>query len=296
MALAVCAHAYLWAGQLTRARAYLDEQYRGAVERDLGQEAGCLWFFAFLEWRAGNWTLAQERAARCCELLAMLDPEGEIEVAFPLATIAAHRGDEAAARELAEDGLRAMEAQGQALVAGGFHGIIGQLELWSGDPAAAVGRFVQAARNRAAVGYGEPAQARYNADHVEALVELGRLDDALAVLEPWEAAAVRLDRAWALAETTRCRGFSQRRVATRRERQRSSIRRLPATRTSATRLDAPARCTRSAVRAAAPASAVRRARRSSTRSSSSSRSALRGGSSVRVQSLDRSEAACARTG
>ena len=38
-------------------------------------------------------------------------------------------------------------------------------------------------------------------------LELGRIEDALAVLEPWEADAERLDRDWALAETTRSRGL-----------------------------------------------------------------------------------------
>src|SRR5262245_66469217 len=100
-----------------------------------------------------------------------------------------------------------MDAQGQVLLAGGFHGIIGQIELWSGDPAAAVERFARAAEARQAVGYREPAQARYEADHIEALVELGRIDDALEVLEPWETDAERLRRGWALPQTTRCRGL-----------------------------------------------------------------------------------------
>jgi DNA-binding CsgD family transcriptional regulator len=162
---------------------------------------------ALLEWRAGNWLAAHEHAERCRELYAMIDPDGDVEALFPLALIAAHRGDEQAARTFAEAGIRAMEAQGQVLLAGGFHGIIGQVELWSGNPALAAKRFASAATARRAVGYRDPAQARYEADHIEALVELGRIGDALEVLEPWESDAERLDRAWALAQTIRCRGL-----------------------------------------------------------------------------------------
>jgi DNA-binding CsgD family transcriptional regulator len=45
------------------------------------------------------------------------------------------------------------------------------------------------------------------ADHAEALLELGRLDDAVQVLDLWEADARRLGREWVLADVTRCRGL-----------------------------------------------------------------------------------------
>jgi DNA-binding CsgD family transcriptional regulator len=60
---------------------------------------------------------------------------------------------------------------------------------------------------RRSVGFREPGSPLYRVDYVEALLELGQTDEALAVLEPWEADAIRLDRKWALAETTRCRGL-----------------------------------------------------------------------------------------
>jgi DNA-binding CsgD family transcriptional regulator len=42
---------------------------------------------------------------------------------------------------------------------------------------------------------------------VEALLELDRIDEAVAVLDQWEAAARRLDRAWVIADATSCRGL-----------------------------------------------------------------------------------------
>ena len=44
-------------------------------------------------------------------------------------------------------------------------------------------------------------------DHVELLLELGLIDDAVRVLDVWEADAARLDRKWVLGHVTRCRGL-----------------------------------------------------------------------------------------
>jgi DNA-binding CsgD family transcriptional regulator len=60
---------------------------------------------------------------------------------------------------------------------------------------------------REALGFREPATPVYRADYVQALLELGRVDQAVAVLDRWEADAQRLGRDWALAETSRCRGL-----------------------------------------------------------------------------------------
>jgi DNA-binding CsgD family transcriptional regulator len=56
-------------------------------------------------------------------------------------------------------------------------------------------------------GWREPSIRWWIADRVEALLELGRVDDAVRVLELWEADARRLGREWVLADVTRCRGL-----------------------------------------------------------------------------------------
>ena len=53
----------------------------------------------------------------------------------------------------------------------------------------------------------EPTMQLWRAEQVEALLELGLVDEAVVRLDAWEAAARRLDRAWALAHATRCRGL-----------------------------------------------------------------------------------------
>jgi DNA-binding CsgD family transcriptional regulator len=53
----------------------------------------------------------------------------------------------------------------------------------------------------------EPSLTRFVVDHVEALVELGRLDEATEVLDWYEEGARRLGRRSALATSWRCRGL-----------------------------------------------------------------------------------------
>jgi DNA-binding CsgD family transcriptional regulator len=56
------------------------------------------------------------------------------------------------------------------------------------------------------LGWFEPDKRPWTDDYVEALLELGRIDEAVAALEPWEADARRLERKRVLAHVLRCRG------------------------------------------------------------------------------------------
>ncbi|HXH87979.1 MAG TPA: helix-turn-helix transcriptional regulator [Gaiellaceae bacterium] len=58
-----------------------------------------------------------------------------------------------------------------------------------------------------ALGWGEPSRRWWNDDYAEALLELGRIGDAIRVLDVWEADAVRLGRGRVLAQVTRSRGL-----------------------------------------------------------------------------------------
>ena len=57
------------------------------------------------------------------------------------------------------------------------------------------------------MGVQEPAYFRIVPDEVEALVALGRLDEAEVLLGPFEETGRKLDRAWALATGARCRAL-----------------------------------------------------------------------------------------
>ena len=84
---------------------------------------------------------------------------------------------------------------------------IGLVALWNGDAPAGAEWLGKADRQAAALGWGEPSIRWWSGDYAELLLELGRIDDAVRVLDVWEADAARLGREWVLAHVTRCRGL-----------------------------------------------------------------------------------------
>jgi DNA-binding CsgD family transcriptional regulator len=84
---------------------------------------------------------------------------------------------------------------------------LGHLELALGntrDALSCLGPKVELALGE---GIAEPGAIRYVVDHIEALTEVGRRDEALELLEWYEGNARRLDRASALANCARSRGL-----------------------------------------------------------------------------------------
>ncbi len=124
---------------------------------------------------------------------------------LPLAVVAVHRGQIELAQEHARRGLELAREQF------GLHppqllAVLGLAALWSEDAAAAEW-LDEADRQAAKLGWGEPSVRWWSADYVELLLGLGRVDDAMRVLDEWEADAARVGRAWVLAHATRCRGL-----------------------------------------------------------------------------------------
>jgi DNA-binding CsgD family transcriptional regulator len=84
---------------------------------------------------------------------------------------------------------------------------LAHVELALGSPERAVGLlspWVVFARDEGIV---EPGVIRFVVDHVEALVELGRREEAVELLDWYEGNATRLKRVSALASCARCRGL-----------------------------------------------------------------------------------------
>ena len=84
---------------------------------------------------------------------------------------------------------------------------LGFLEVSCGDYQAAALTLEPLAGAAAAMGYGEPTAAPFAADAAEALIGVGQLEQATALVDQLESNGRRLDRAWALALGARCRSL-----------------------------------------------------------------------------------------
>jgi DNA-binding CsgD family transcriptional regulator len=203
------AHVLVWSYRLERARVLLERLYQHWSESDERQAAYALWYLAHVELRSGHILLAGEYAeqARNLSLQYGRDEAESPTSPMPMALAAAHRGDLRLARELAERSCRLAELHGALLSAP--PAVLALVQLWSGDSEAAVAGFAAAERAAAdgAADGAEPGMCFWRAEQVEALLELGRVDEAVDRLDAWEAAGRRLRRGWVLAHTTRCRGL-----------------------------------------------------------------------------------------
>jgi DNA-binding CsgD family transcriptional regulator len=157
-----------------------------------------------VEFRAGRWALAAEHAAHARDIRGQYGLEVPQDH-LPIALVAVHRGDLERARAHSQRALALAEEQL------GLHppqhlAILGLVALGEGDASGAIDWLAKADRQAAALGWGEPSIRWWTADYVELLLELDRIDDAVSVLDTWEADAARLAREWVLAHVTRCRG------------------------------------------------------------------------------------------
>jgi DNA-binding CsgD family transcriptional regulator len=163
---------------------------------------------AELECWAGNWDAALEHAL---DSMAAAQRQSFGSFAsmshFAIGLVEAHLGRTDAARLEALEGLRLAEAADEILPLVPNLSVLGFLELSSGNPSEAHRYLSRAVELKRAMGVREPAYFRIVPDEVEALVALGQLDEAGALLAPFEDAGRSLDRAWAMATGARCRAL-----------------------------------------------------------------------------------------
>jgi DNA-binding CsgD family transcriptional regulator len=187
------------------ARALLEHEHQEWRERDEPRSARALWGLSWVEFWTGRWALAADHAARAHDISIQYGLEVPQDH-LPIALIAVHRGQLELAREHSERALDLAERQF------GLHppqhlAILGVVTLWSGDAAAAAAWFVKADEQALSLRWGEPSVRWWSADYAELLLELGRIDDAVRVLDIWQADATRVRREWVLAHVTRSRGL-----------------------------------------------------------------------------------------
>ena len=198
------ANMLMWSAETVRARTMLESQHREWSERDELRSSYVLWNLSFVEFRAGRWSLAAEYAERSREIGAQYELEWPPHF-FLIALVAAHRGELERARDAAERGAALAVRQGALLA--GLVAVPGLVDFWTGDAPAAAASFAAAEQTADARGWREPNMRWWRADYVEALLELGRIDDAVGLLNVWEADAARVGREWVLAQVARCRGL-----------------------------------------------------------------------------------------
>jgi DNA-binding CsgD family transcriptional regulator len=192
-------------GNLDAARTLLGPLHDEWCERDELFGSEVLWDLSWVELWDGHWELAAEYATRACDISLQYAVE-KIQDYMPLVWIAVYRGQFELARRHCE---RALELSQQQLGFPGCHflAVLGLITSWSGDASGAADLLGQADRQAATLGWGEPTARPWTAEYAEALLELGRIDDAVQLIETWEADAQRLGRDRVLAEVTRCRGL-----------------------------------------------------------------------------------------
>ena len=178
----------LWAGELDAARQVLDQELteyerlgRYVVRDEL------LSYLAEVECRAGNWEVAARHAQEAYEI----DVEsgwtlGQGHTLFPRALVAALKGEVDAARSDAEEGLRQSLRNEDMLDASCNRAVLGFLELSLSNPSAAMERLEPVLAFLDELGSPEPGVIPCVPDAIEALVSLGRLDEAEELVDRLE--------------------------------------------------------------------------------------------------------------
>jgi DNA-binding CsgD family transcriptional regulator len=193
------------AGSIDAAREVVEREHREWREQDELFSGRAQYWLAGIELSAGRWELAADYADRARDISVQYGLE-KTQDFIPIFLAAAHRGQFQFAHE---ESMRALELCERQI---GFHppfllAAPGLAALWSGDAPAAVEWLGKADRQAAALGWGEPSIRSWSAEYAEALLELGRIDDAEQVLDVWEADATRLGRDRVLAQVIRSRGL-----------------------------------------------------------------------------------------
>jgi DNA-binding CsgD family transcriptional regulator len=189
------------------ARALLGSEHREWRDRDEPRSASALWGLAWVEFWAGRWELAAEHAVGAYEINLQYGLEVPQDH-LPIAVIAAHQGRLELAREHSERALALAEEQFTLALPPPQHlAVLGLVALWDADSNQAAAWLAKADRRAADLGWAEPSLRWWTSDYVELLLELGQTDDAVRLVDAWEADAKRVGRPWVLAHVARCRGL-----------------------------------------------------------------------------------------
>jgi DNA-binding CsgD family transcriptional regulator len=179
--------------------------------RDLGDEPGAfqvLFRLAELELRAGKWADALQYGRDAVTLTRQAGlAQEQAATEMILADVLAHTGSLAEARTLGERAHEAAREVGDRPVAARCAGILGFVELCVGDPVRALEWLTPARAEIQQMGLGELSVSHVIQNEIEALVAVGRLDQAEEAVAFVEEKGRASGRAWHAAVAGRGRAL-----------------------------------------------------------------------------------------
>ncbi len=198
----------LYVGRHAEARELLGTVRTRLVER--GHEASLaqvLLWLSFVETRCGNFAAADRLADEAIAYAVLTDNLSTHRWAIAQrAWVNAHRGEITEARRQSLE-AEVLAQRGVAQIALWVAASRALVELSVGDPDAAWEACRPLTEAVEQIGLGEPTPAFFLPDALEALIALGHLDRAEALLDTFERRGRELDRTWALATGGRCRAL-----------------------------------------------------------------------------------------
>lgn len=199
-----------WTGQHEPARHAFGDIRRTCIDRGEESELVFVEFHSVLnEIWLGRFAAADRLADETFDRAVLSGGELPVAVALTMrALTAAYTGRDEEARRLVLDAMGPIRECGSDLLLGWTAATLGFLELSLGNHEASVGALEPLLdRLRSAPDGTELFSAWFVPDIVEALVQLGRLQEAESLVELLECNGRRLDRAWMLAVGGRCRAM-----------------------------------------------------------------------------------------
>jgi DNA-binding CsgD family transcriptional regulator len=195
-------------GETDRARViFADLESKAASRGEEVTRAMVLWSLTALEWLAGRWSLALERAGAAYELTEQTQhAHARHWVGRAKALLEADLGLVEEARASVDEVLGLPQAMAYEVFVIETLGVLGRLELELGNTEAAGDHLRDLPRRLLAGGLQDPALPVW-ADAIETLVGLGETDQARTYLEAYEARSERLGSRYTRVGASRCRAL-----------------------------------------------------------------------------------------
>ncbi len=199
----------LYVGRHAEARERLTALWTAAGERGDESDLGfILLWLSWLETRSGNLAAAATIVDEATSVATLTGSQSTVaNLLAQRALVRAHKGEVAETRRDCAEAAALSEPLGVSWVGVWITAALGLLELSLGSPEAAWEACRQATEALEQQGIAEPVPAFFLPDALEALIAIEELDRAEALLDSFEARGRELDRAWALATGSRCRGL-----------------------------------------------------------------------------------------